>query len=50
MRRWLHPDEGLDQVLEKIAVEQFLNVTSPGAEDMGGFAKPNDTYQSSGVD
>ena len=25
MRRWLHPDEGLDQVLEKIAVEQFLN-------------------------
>ena len=25
MRRWLQPDERLDQVLEKIAVEQFLN-------------------------
>ena len=25
MRKWLKPDEGLDQVLEKIAVEEFLN-------------------------
>ena len=42
MKRWLIQEQGADQVVEKIAVEQFLNVLP---QEIGGLHLKTQVHQ-----